>query len=83
MVVKSIRVKLNPAGIRALLQSQELTADLERRGERIADAAGEGHEVTVTQNRDRTVVFVRASTFEAKQSNAENNDLLRAIDAGR
>lgn len=81
--VKGIRVKLNPKGVRAILQSQEVADDLEKRGERIGTAAGPGHDVVVSQNRDRKVVFVRAETDEARRADAENHSLLRAIDAGR
>lgn len=83
MAGKGIRVQLNKAGVRALLVSQDVADDLTKRGDRIAAAAGEGFEVTTTKNRDRVVVFVRSTTFEAMRAEAEDRALTRAIDAGR
>lgn len=83
MAAKSIRVKLNRDGVRALLASQDVADDLTKRGERIAAAAGEGFEVTTTRNRDRVVVFVRSTTHEARRAEAEDRALTHAIDAGR
>lgn len=83
MAIKSVRVKLNSAGIRSLLTSSEVAADLTDRGERIAATAGDGVEVTTTRNRDRAVVFVRTETYDAKRAEAEDRTLTRAIDAGR
>ena len=83
MPIKSVRIKLNRAGVQQLLTSQEVTDDLTKRGERMATAAGEGVEATTTRNRDRTVVFVRTETFDAMRAEAEDRTLTRAIDAGR
>lgn len=79
----NMRIKINRAGVVALLTSPEVTADLRRRGNAIAAAAGDGVEVQTTRNRDRAVVFVRTATFEAKKAEATDRSLTRAIDAGR
>lgn len=83
MAVKGIRLKLNQKGIIAMLSSSEVSGELTRRGERMANAAGDGVEVTTARNRDRATVFVRTETFEAKRDEATNRTLTRAIDAGR
>lgn len=83
MAIKSVRIKLNRAGVQQLLTSQEVTDDLTKRGERMAAAAGEGVEATTTRNRDRTVVFVSTETFDAMRAEAEDRTLTRSIDAGR
>lgn len=83
MAVKGMRIKLNKDGIRALLASEDVARDLTTRGDRIAQSAGEGVEVTTTRNRDRAVVFVRTETYDAKKAEAEARTLTRAIDAGR
>lgn len=83
MAVKGIRIKLNRAGVRALLTSADVTADLASRGKRIAAAAGDGVEMQVTRNRDRAVVFIKTETVEAKRAEAEDRTLTRSIDAGR
>lgn len=83
MAAKGMRIKLNRAGVQQLLVSQEVADDLTKRGERMADAAGDGVEVTTTRNRDRAVVFVRTATFDAMKAEAEDRTLTRSIDAGR
>ncbi|QPE04130.1 hypothetical protein IT882_13110 [Microbacterium schleiferi] len=83
MAKQSVRVKINSAGVVALLTDAKVSADLEQRGQRIAAAAGEGFEVDVTRNSDRAVAFVRAATTEARLAEAEDRALTRAVDAGR
>lgn len=83
MAAKGMRIKLNRAGVQQLLASQEVADDLAKRGERMADAAGDGVEVTSTRNRDRAVVFVRTATIDAMKAEAEDRTLTRSIDAGR
>lgn len=83
MAVKGLRIKINKAGVVALLTSPEVYADLTSRGNAIAEAAGNGVEVQTTRNKDRVVVFVRTETYEAKKDEAENRSLTRAIGAGR
>ncbi len=79
----NMRIKINRAGVVALLTSPEVFADLTRRGNAIAAAAGDGVEAQTTRNRDRAVVFVRTETFEARKAEATDRSLTRAIDAGR
>lgn len=77
------KIKINGAGIQALLRDPGVVADLEARGERIAAAAGEGMETDTVQGKDRTSVFIRTETREARLAEAEDRALSRAIDAGR
>ncbi|WP_156759989.1 hypothetical protein [Microbacterium karelineae] len=81
--VKGLRIKRNPKGFAELLLSQEVQDDFAARASRIQSAAGEGHEVEVTRNRDRVVAFVNTATYEAREAEAEDRNLTRAIDAGR
>lgn len=82
-MAKQVRIKLNSKGIVDLLKSAEVESDLTARGHRIAAAAGDGHEVTVVQSKDRAGVFVTTETTEARTAEAEGRALTRAIDAGR
>jgi hypothetical protein len=79
----SVRIKVNRDGVRALLASADVSSDLASRGKRIAEAAGDGFDVSVTRNRDRAVVFVRTASVEAMKAEAEDRALTFAIDAGR
>lgn len=78
-----VKVVVNRQAVRALLKSPEIRADLERRGRRIAEAAGPGHESETFVGRSRVRVTVRTETFEAMHAEATTRDLSRAIDAGR
>lgn len=78
-----IEVVLNKAGVGELLRSDEVRADLQRRAEAIAAAAGEGYEVQVYRGRTRYRAEVRTGTEVARRDNAEDHSLMRAIDAGR
>jgi hypothetical protein len=80
-----IKVKLNSAGIREVLQSAEMEADLRRRAKAIAQAAG-GEPDFVGDAEvvgDRVMGFVVTATDEGKRAEAETRALTRALDAGR
>lgn len=78
-----VKVKLNKAGVRELLRSAEVEADLVSRARRIASAAGSGHEVQSGKGRNRARAEVVTATFDAMREEAMNRNLTRAIDAGR
>lgn len=77
------RIKLNRAGVRALLRDPKVEADLARRARAIAAAAGPGHQVDSSIGRNRARAAVITETVEAKLAEATDRDLTRAIDAGR
>lgn len=79
----TVRIKLNSPGVRELLRSPEVTADLKRRGQRIAAAAGPGHEVETFQGRNRARVTVRTTTDEAALAEQNHKRLTNALGAGR
>lgn len=82
-VVTEIRIELDSAGIEALLRSPEVVADLQRRADAIAAAAGPGMRATVYQGRDRARAEVWTGTYAARDAEAEGRALTRALDAGR
>lgn len=77
------RVKLNRKGVRELLRSQEMQADLHRRGQRIANAAGPGHESQSRVGRNRARETVRTTTNEAALAEQHHQRLTNALSAGR
>lgn len=81
--VKSVRIELNRKGVVDILLSAQVQQDLTDRARRIQNAAGDGFDVDVTENRDRSVVFVTTATQAAREAEAEARALTRAIDAGR
>lgn len=79
----AVTIKLNSKGMRSLLRSQAVLGDLERRGARIAAAAGPGHVVEGSIGRNRARAAVITATMEARAGEAKRRTLTRAIDAGR
>lgn len=79
-----IRVVHDPRAYAALLTSPEVQADLQRRAERIAAAAGDGfvaEQSRPVRRRARSAVI--AVTYEARRRNSKDNVLLKSLDAGR
>ncbi|MFB7798936.1 hypothetical protein [Isoptericola sp. NPDC056134] len=82
----TIRLKLNHKNIRALLRSEPIRADIERRARAVAAAAGgeeKGFEVDVRVGSNRVRASVRTATREAREAEATDRTLTRALDAGR
>lgn len=77
------KVKLNRRGMAALLKSDGVQADLERRAQRIAETAGEGHEAGSRIGKTRARASVITATFDAMYREAVDRNLSRAFDAGR
>ena len=74
-----LKVKLNKAGVRAMLRSPEMLAICEKHASDIARRCGEGYETTSFVGRNRVNAMVSASTYEAKRDNAENNTIIKAV----
>lgn len=77
------RIVLNRKGVKALLRSPEVLADLKQRAERIAAAAGSGMEVSAMVGQNRARASVITATRSARRAEATSRALTRAIDAGR
>lgn len=77
--MSKVKFKLNRAGVRTLLGSDEMSAVCQQYADRALGRCGEGYE---TQRRDypeRTGYVVRAATDQARQDNLKNNTLLKAV----
>lgn len=82
-MARDVRIELNRQAVRQLLRSDEVLADLERRGRAVAAAAGPGHEVQPYVGRNRARVTVRTATDEARHAEATGRRLTAAIHAAR
>lgn len=80
-----VRIKWNRDAFRAIRTSPEVAGELAARGQRIADAAGPGYlaESGITGGRGRARTAVFTSDGQSIRDNAENQTLLRSLDAGR
>jgi hypothetical protein len=82
-MAKDVRIKLNSASVRALLNAETVQRDLKDRAERIAAAAGPGMEVEESVGATRARAAVVTESFEAKAAEARTGALTRALGAGR
>lgn len=77
------RVKLHNKGFDQLRKDPTMVADINARAKAIAKAAGPGYEVSPRSGKKRHRASVITESYEAAKDNAENNTLLKALDAGR
>lgn len=82
-MAKSARIKMNNAGVRKLLKSADVQADLKARIEKVAQAAaassGEEVETRVYVGNDRARASARINTRNGGQLEAEHGYLQRAL----
>lgn len=84
--MKPVRIKINRKGAEAILKSEGVRADLERRARAIAAAAGgdtDDYEASSYVGVTRARASVVTATFEARKAEAEDRRLSSAIEAGR
>ena len=80
----NMRVKLHIGPLRQLWRGPEVTAEVARRAQRGAAAAGADYEVVVKPHRYTARAFVQTKdTDEARLREAEGKHLTRALDAMR
>lgn len=75
----NIKLELNSAGVRALLQSGEMMACCESLAKKAASSLGDGYEVSTYTGKTRVNASVSAVSYKARKDNMENNSLLKAI----
>jgi len=81
--VSQVQIKLNSAGVREMLRSPGVRADLDSRARRIAAQAGPGMSAASSIGRRRALAMVWTDTPDAMAAEATSRALTRAIDAGR
>lgn len=79
--MSKLRVELNRAGVRALMQSPEMQAVLKARADTVKDRCGDGYEAYVAQT--RAVAIVETASAQARSDNSSNNTLLKAVSDSR
>lgn len=78
-----MKVKMTAGWRKPLLKAPGVRADIRRRADKIARAAGPGFVAEVYDGTPRWRASVRTDTYEAMVDEAENRTLTRAFDAGR
>jgi hypothetical protein len=81
--VELIKLELDHAGMRKLLRSDGVRAELARRAAAIAERAGDGFAHDSSIGRNRALAMVWADNADAQRAEVKDLALTRAIDAGR
>lgn len=76
---KKVEFKLNRAGVRALMQSEEMQNVLQKSASAIRDRCGDGYEQDLRVGKNRANAQVWAETSKAKRDNSKNNTILKAV----
>lgn len=79
-------IEFNDRAFQAVLQSPEVQADILRRGQAIAAAAGQGggaYDVEAEIGAIRARVLVTTADHAARKAEATNRTLTASLDAGR
>lgn len=74
-----VRVKLNRSGVKALLKSAEMKAVCEEHANAVKARCGDGYESDAHFTKERVIVNVWPSSAKARQDNARNNTILKAL----
>ena len=75
----AIRFELNKAGVRELMQSDEMMAVCKKYADNAQSRLGKGYSVNTMVGQNRVNAEVLAETYQAKKENSENNSILKAV----
>lgn len=86
-MAKGVKVKVDSKAVKAILNSAEVNAEIQRRVDRVTDAANSmygasGYKGDVKKT-DRAHGAVCPADVYSKRSNAKHNTLLKALSAGK
>ena len=70
---------LNKAGVRALMQSEEMQSILKGKADNALNSLGEGYKSDSYVGKNRANTMVYADTYQAKKDNLKNNSILKAV----
>lgn len=76
---KKFKFELNSAGVRELLNSNNMKSVLSKYASDVQSRAGSGYTTSVINVSDRAKAFVHTSTKSAQRDNLKNNTLLKAL----
>jgi len=71
--------KLNRAGVKELMKSPEMQSILTQKAAGIRNRCGDGFDQDIRVGKNRANAMIWAETPKAKQENAENNTILKAV----
>lgn len=72
-------IKLDRAGVKELLQSDEMKELCKEYADKAMAQLGDGYEVTTYTGKTRVNASVHATTYKTRRDNMENNTILKAV----
>jgi hypothetical protein len=75
----NVKIELSSDGIRALLKSNDMKAECEKRANDALGRLGPGYVVTTHTGKNRVNASIFAESYAAKRENMENNTILKAL----
>lgn len=78
-MAQRLRIKWNRSGVRSMLRSVDVQAELDRRAQTIAARAGDGYEAGPHPWTTRGRASVITATPKAMRDNARNQTLIRSL----
>ena len=77
--MSKFKFELNGAGVRALMQSEEMQSILKDKADGALNSLGEGYKSDTYVGKTRANAMVYADTYQAKRDNLKNNSILKAV----
>ena len=77
--MSKFKFELNRAGVRALMQSEEMQSILKSKANNALNSLGEGYKSDTYIGKNRANAMVYADSFQAKRDNLKNNTILKAV----
>ena len=77
--MSKVKFVLNRAGVRQLMQSDEMQAILKDKADGALNRLGNGYMNDIHIGKNRANAMVWAETYQAKKENLENNSILKAV----
>lgn len=75
----NVKIKLNKAGVRELLKSDEMMQICKDHAYSAQSKLGDGYKVTYHKGKRRVNASICADSTEARRDNIENNTILKAL----
>ena len=74
-----VTVKLNRAGVRELLRSDEMEAVCMEHAQKTVNSLGDGYSANSYKGKNRANAEISADSYQARRENLENNTIIKAL----
>ena len=77
--MSKFKLVLNRAGVRQLMQSEEMQSILKDKADAALNSLGEGYKSDIYIGKNRANAMVWADSIKAKRENLKHNTILKAV----